>query len=97
MKTLMIMAALATGTAYSNLDVKLSTVDTASKACAERVVGKQLLGVGLVKKAEADPADGSKFLIQIQGASGGQTTMKLSGEQLCDFADSLETTAPGGN
>jgi hypothetical protein len=95
MKSLLIAAALA-ATAGNGYDIHLVQTNGPAVSCAQRLVGKQLLGLGIVKVASTEPTDDGKYLVKIEtppgaGSSAGAVSMLLSQDQLCDFANSVET------
>lgn len=86
---MIVSAALLAVSALSGLDpAKVAQLET----CAERLVGKQVLGVGKVSVAAPD-ADG-KVQVQIVGEGGKAIVMVLSQDQLCDLAETVEPTRP---
>jgi hypothetical protein len=88
MKTILTAAMLA-ATALTNVD---PSQVVALQTCAQRLVGKQLLGLGTVTVLEKG-ADG-RSQVQIKGEQDKAVTMVLSEDQLCDFAQTVEPTAP---
>lgn len=101
MKSVFLVAALA-ASALSSLDARLYPVSRHTQTCAQRIVGKQILGIGVVKSASNEPDVNGKYVVEIDGGpateSGSRAvSMALTPDQLCDFADSIESTSPGSN
>ncbi|MDB5097302.1 MAG: hypothetical protein JWM80_1723 [Cyanobacteria bacterium RYN_339] len=88
MKTILTAAMLA-ASALSGIDHQQAA---SPPNCAQRLLGKQLLGLGTVTVAAQD-ADG-KYQVQIKGEQDKAVVMVLTEDQLCDFAQTVEPTAP---
>lgn len=95
MKSILLVAALA-ASSVPGLDVHLTTGHAPHPSCAQRLVGKQVLGVGTVAKADNTPNADGKYLVHIEKREAGQNSsvdMWLTTEQLCDLADSVESAS----
>jgi hypothetical protein len=86
---MIVSAALLAVSALSGLDpVKVAQLES----CAQRLVGKQVLGVGKVSVAAPD-AEG-KYQVQIAGEGDKAIVMVLTQDQLCELAETVEPTRP---
>jgi hypothetical protein len=99
MKSLLIAAALA-ASAATGFDVHLVQTNGPAVSCAQRLLGKQLLGLGIVKVASTEPTNEGKYLVIIESphassSEAGKVKMLLGQDQLCDFANSVESSTSG--
>jgi hypothetical protein len=97
---IILVGAMLVASAMSSYEIHVSAPQPHPAGCAQHLVGKQVLGVGVVTHAADQPDGAGKYLVRIATAAhgakpGSEVSMLLSQEQLCDLADSLESTVPG--